>query len=870
MNSASRSQRGSVPRRIWEAMLCVTVLWIVGCGSGGSTSVTLSPGAAQALDQGQSVTISAVVSHGSHEGVSWALTGGPGALSNMSTGSATYTANGATGKAVVTATSIKDKTKTATLTITITAMPSITTTTLPAGTEGTAYSQAVSGAGGAGTMTYAISAGALPAGLSISSSGTISGTPTGPSGTTNFTVKVTDASTVAPQSATQALSITINLPPPPTISPTTLPNGNQGAAYSQTLTASSGLAPYSWNVSAGTLPTGLGLATGTGATATISGTPTTQQSSVAFTIQVSDSSNPSQQGAQAYTVTIGPPLPLSVTSTSVPAGTENVAYTAVNLAATGGVAPYTWIVVNPGTGALPTGMTLSSSGQLSGTPTVSGTFPFTAQVTDSLSTTATANLSITVAAASSSCGSGNESVMTGQYAFSLIGYNSVGFLGAIGSFTADGSGHITAGTVDANGTYNSDGTLGLGAQSGTITASGSSYSVGSDNRGCATIVTPYYTFITHFALNASTTATSGAIEEWEPGPTPYIASGQIYKQQVPATVPNGVWVYWQTGVYELPVGSRLTVVGTKTASGGNITAGEYDSNFEGALHTYTGITGTYGTPDATTGRFTTSTTLNGVTLQRVAYLISSTQAIEITSQPITDFNLILVGYEQLQSGTLSLSGNVVYYGSGLTSSGSYTQFARLNGSGTSYTGNVYEDDAGTGATPTPSTPTCTFSIDSYGRLATSGSSCGTNDSGGTWSYPPVFYLTGPNAGFLFGTDPGSLLGQIAPQTATSFTVGTYFFGTGEVLNESARTEAGAATLAANGVAIGTTDMTSVSSPQQANQPLSITMTANSDGTVTTSDNPGVVSGIILSNSQVVLVDSEKKAYPTILVITTAP
>lgn len=56
MNSASRSQRGSVPRRIWEVMLSIFVLWMAGCGSGnGNTSVTLSPGGAQALDQGQSL-----------------------------------------------------------------------------------------------------------------------------------------------------------------------------------------------------------------------------------------------------------------------------------------------------------------------------------------------------------------------------------------------------------------------------------------------------------------------------------------------------------------------------------------------------------------------------------------------------------------------------------------------------------------------------------------------------------------------------------------------------------------------------------------------------------------------------------------------
>ena len=871
MTSDFRCSSRGVSALVLAVAAFLLIVLVAGCGSGsGKVAVGLSPSAAQALDQGQSVTITAAVAHDpNHEGVSWALTSGPGALINTSTTSATYSANGATGSAVVTATSIKDKAKTASLGITVTAMPAITMTSLPADTEGTAYSQAVTMTGGAGTSTFSISAGSLPAGLTLSSTGTISGTPTGPNQTSNFTVKVTDASTVAPQSATQALSIAINLPAPPVISPTTLPGGNEGTPYSQTLTGSSGLAPYSWTVSSGTLPAGLGLTTSSGTTATISGTPTTQQSNVAFTMQVTDSSNPAQHGTQAYTVTIGAPLPLSVTTTSaqLPAGSENAAYTATNLAATGGVAPYTWSVVSPGTGALPTGMALSSSGQLSGTPTVSGTFPFTAEVTDSTNTSATANLSITIAAVSTGCGNGSESNMKGQYAFSLIGYNSIGFLGAVGSFTADGSGNITAGTVDANGS----GTNGLGYQTGSVTANGSSYSLGSDNRGCATIVTPFYTFTTHFALDSATTPpTIGTIQEWESGSTPYIASGQIFQQSSQSSVPDGVWVYWQTGVYGAPTGSRLTVAGTKTASGGNITAGEYDSNFEGTVHNYSGITGSYTTPDSTTGRFTTATTLNGVTLNRVAYQISGTQQIEITSEPITTADSILVGYVQLQSGALTLSGYLVYYGSGMeiSGAGSFVQVARINATSSGYTGNVYEDDAGTWATPTPSTPTCSYSIDSYGRVATSGSSCGTYYASSTWSYPPVFYLTGPNTGFLFGTDTGSLLGQIAPQSTTSLPTATYYLGIQEVVNQGVQTATGFIQTNSSGAINGTTDETSVGAEQQANQTLTDTLTVNSDGTFSSAQNGGKVYGIIVSDSQAITVNKQGHSFPTIMVIST--
>ena len=87
-------------------------------------------------------------------------------------------------------------------------------------------------------------------------------------------------------------------------------------------------------------------------------------------------------------------LPLSVTTTSLPAATGGHSYTAT-LAATGGVAPYSWSVP-PGT--LPPGLSLSSAGVISGIPDVAGTYTFTVKVTDWESTpmTATKVLSISV------------------------------------------------------------------------------------------------------------------------------------------------------------------------------------------------------------------------------------------------------------------------------------------------------------------------------------------------------------------------------------------------------------------------------------------------------------------------------------------
>lgn len=113
---------------------------------------------------------------------------------------------------------------------TVYALLNIVTSTLPDGTETSAYSQTLSATGGDGSYTWSISAGSLSAGLSINSStGEISGTPT-TAGTSNFTVQVTDGLS---NTDTQALAITINAAVTLSITTTSLPNGTVGLFYSQ-------------------------------------------------------------------------------------------------------------------------------------------------------------------------------------------------------------------------------------------------------------------------------------------------------------------------------------------------------------------------------------------------------------------------------------------------------------------------------------------------------------------------------------------------------------------------------------------------------------------------------------------------------------
>jgi len=160
----------------------------------------------------------------------------------------------------------------------------ITTPSLPNGTVGQSYSYTLQAIGGRQPYSWSIPPADLPLGLTLKQSGEISGTPT-TAGQYPFTVTVSDGTS---NPATKQLSITIVQPIPTlTITTTSLPEGTVGQSYSQTLQATGGKPPYSWNLVSGrgNLPPGLTLNPSSGV---ISGTPTAG-GTFNFTVQVKDS-----------------------------------------------------------------------------------------------------------------------------------------------------------------------------------------------------------------------------------------------------------------------------------------------------------------------------------------------------------------------------------------------------------------------------------------------------------------------------------------------------------------------------------------------------------------------------------------------------
>ena len=251
--------------------------------------------------------------------------------------------------------------------------PSLTITSacpLPNATVGQTYSRSLQAIGGRPPYTWSLADGSspLPAGLSLSSNGAVTGVPR-EAGTSLVTFVANSNPADGATPATKTCAITVNASLLSLTSGCSLPRGTLGVPYSQALTVSGGVAPYSWYATS-QLPSGLALSLD----GVLSGAPASTGGS--FGVRVRDSRGTASD--QVCTLDISNPVVEVTTSCPLPSGMTGSGYSQ-QLSARGGTPPYSWSML----GTLPSGLTLSGDGVLSGNLGSAGPAFFKFLVTDS-------------------------------------------------------------------------------------------------------------------------------------------------------------------------------------------------------------------------------------------------------------------------------------------------------------------------------------------------------------------------------------------------------------------------------------------------------------------------------------------------------
>ena len=323
--------------------------------------------------------------------VTYSVTSGPATISGNTV---TLTGAGTVVLSASQAASGNYAAATATASFTVNAALSITTTSpLPSGANGIAYSQQLVATGGLGTYAWSLTGSSDAAnlatlGLAFSNSGVLSGNSPVVGGPVTFTVQVSDGT----RTASASFSVTVSSL---SITTTTLPVGYTGTAYAQTLSASGGSGSYTWAVSSGAsslLALGLSLNSSTGV---LSGASLVA-GSASFTVTATDARNTSLTATQSYTVTIYAPLKVSTDQLSLSA-TVNQAYNG-KIVASGGLGTYTWTVTGlPSDNLNYDATTISNAVSINGTPTTAESVKFTVTVSDGTNTVGPTSYTITVA-----------------------------------------------------------------------------------------------------------------------------------------------------------------------------------------------------------------------------------------------------------------------------------------------------------------------------------------------------------------------------------------------------------------------------------------------------------------------------------------
>ena len=498
------------------------------------------------------------------------------------------------------------------------------------------------------------------------------------------------------------------------------------------------------------------------------------------------------------TVTIGgsPSIAVAITNKTgnVQAGGSAITFTAnvQNDSTNAGVA---WTLTANNAVCAPACGTLSSNTSTSVSYTPPATEPAGTNTNPTITATSvtdgtksdTDSFSISSVAA---CGTGNEATLHGQYAFLLRGFKSNGPEEAVGSFTADGSGKIMAAEIDLNDVSH-------GPRKLVIELSTSSYSVGSDNRGCLTFNTSDGPGIFRFVLGgiSANIATRGRVVEFDDTTgSGSRTTGTLLKQD-PTSFSAGLsgkYAFSATG--QDVSGGRYMSIGAVTASAGLLNNGEEEVEDAGTANYFTGASGSYSTTLDSNGRGTGTLSNSNFAF----YVVSSSEVFSESMDVLGTNTPINAGELRLQTGSFtdsSMNGPIVFQMDGLNGTSVSADIGLLTGDGIGgLAGTDYGDNGGTSNTETLS-----------GSYAVAGNGRVTISLGGPGGFA---YLTGTNTGFLLDSG-GDEVGEFNPQAAGPFNnaylSGTFFHGTYAIDSQGSNAETGTALFDGAGNLSGTGD-----------------------------------------------------------------
>lgn len=880
-----------------------------GSGSPPTISVSLSPTSATVQVGGTAKFAAAVSNDLANKGVTWSVSC---ALAPCGSVSPTVTVSGATTtyttsdtlppndlKVMLTATSVTDPTKTAFATITVPAVlvsVSPTSAVVPAG-QIQQLAAIVSGSGGA---NWTVSCPAAQCGT-ISPAFTTSFFPaiymapaTAP--TSNLTVTVT-ATSISDAAAFASATITI----PATIVSISPSSAAVPLGGAQQFTAAVSGDPSSggvtWTVVWGLqtcnnatmscdIPSYPPCSPACGAVSPISTTgsaPTTYTAPAHFT---SPATQPCDVTVASCTLFLGvflqansvadgiafdragitfPPISVSLSVPSVSvvvSATQQFAATVTNDATGSGL---TWTLTQNGAACSPGCGTINSTSTASGeavTYTAPANVPalavLTITATSANDTRKSASATVTVttpSGAACGAGAGSESLLKGQYAFVLRGFDSGGVVVMAGSIVADGTGRITAGEEDSNSTSTA-------VTDASIDPTASFYFVGPDHRGCLALAvsgrgTTYFRFALG-VLNSSNVATAGNVIEFDDttGTGTRLAGAMRLQDATSFTVTQfkGNYVIGLNGTDQS--GALLAIGGTFVSDGASaIPSGTFDINDAGTLTNDLSLApGGSFTCCSSNGRGTLTLQINTTSFTPILafYMISASDAF-LVNRDGGQYSGEAFG---ISSGTTfsqaSLDGPSVIRETGRSSSnGPVVGIATASADGT---GSITKNDnVNSAGTFTSSSTLLHYVVDSNGRVTLTG---GTS---------PVLYLFGQNQGFLVGTDANVTFGIMEPHAAGPFSdaslSGAYKFGAENPMASTVTMESGIMTPDGVGNTSGTSDQSSSTGLAQ-NQSFNSTYSISANGT----GNFGTgTTAILISGNKLVFINNTS-ANPTITAV----